>query len=148
MRRAPIVAALAASAALAGGYGALGGGRFKPTPASDPCVAREWRNPQGTQALTEQILLTALDGAACELKVGRENLVLALRSEAERAAFARTHHLSDQKVESAVRDGMRRALAEARSHDALSPRLASLFEGIINRVPITTLVDLVATITD
>ena len=148
MNRAPIIAAIAASAALAGGYAALGGGRFEPTKTTDPCMTRPWRDPQGTQELTEQLLLTALDGAACELKVGREDLVLALRSEKERSEFARKHDLSDETLEFAVRGGLRRALAEARSHQALSPRLSALFEGIIERVPITTLVDLVGTITD
>ncbi len=147
MRNAPIIAAVAAGAVLAGGYAALGGGRFTPTKTADPCIERPWRDPQGTQALTEQMLISALDGAACELKVGREDLVLALRNEQERASFAREQNLTDEAIETAVRGGLRRALDEARSHDAVGSRTAGLFERIIDKVPITTLVGLVEGLT-
>jgi hypothetical protein len=56
-----------------------GGGDFVPLEPADPCVER----PVGTipaqlEPLAEQIVLTALDEAACKLGVTREELVLEL----------------------------------------------------------------------
>jgi hypothetical protein len=73
--------AIACSAAavliLVGAYLALGGASYAPAKVADPCAPRDWRNPQGLQAVAEQIVLSALDGAACELHVSREEIVLA-----------------------------------------------------------------------
>ena len=89
-----IASAVAVSAALVLFYAALGGGRYIPTAAADPCAPREWRSPQGVQAAIEQIALSTADGAACELRVSREELVLALGSEADLDRFATKHDLS------------------------------------------------------
>ena len=52
---------------------------------------REWRKPGDLQAVLEQVALSALDGAACELGTSREELVLALRDEKSLDAFAAEH---------------------------------------------------------
>ncbi|MBA3400470.1 MAG: hypothetical protein H0U05_00635, partial [Actinobacteria bacterium] len=74
--------ALGAVAAVLVPYLALGGASFEPTPVADPCVTREWRDPDDPQAVLEQIVLSTLDGAACELGVTREDLVIAVKDEA------------------------------------------------------------------
>ena len=83
-----IAAAVAVSAALVLAYAALGGGRYTPTPAADPCAPRAWRSPHGLQQALEQIVLSTADGAACDLGVSREELVLALGSESDLDRFA------------------------------------------------------------
>ena len=90
-RAAPILVAIAAVAAVVVPYVALGGGSYEPTPVADPCVKREWRDPGDLQAVLEQVVLSAIDGAACELGTSREELVLALRDEQALDAFAAEH---------------------------------------------------------
>ena len=68
----------AAVLVLVGLYLALGGASYAPAKVADPCAARSWRSPQGFEAVAEQIVLSALDGAACQLHVSREDMVLAL----------------------------------------------------------------------
>ena len=81
----PIIVAAAASLALIGVYLALGGASYAPARVADPCAPRDWRNPQGLQHTAEQIVLSALDGAACKLHVTREDMVLAFSSRASLA---------------------------------------------------------------
>ena len=96
MRRA-LPAARRASALVAAvvvPYLALGGASYEPTPVADPCATREWRDPGDLEEVLEQIALSALDGAACELGVSREELVLAVRNEEALDAFAEEHGIS------------------------------------------------------
>lgn len=56
-----------------------GGGRFEPVRAADPCVERPVSSrAEGIDALTEELVLLGLDGAACRLGVSREALTLEL----------------------------------------------------------------------
>lgn len=70
-------------------------------------------------------MLSAFDGAACELDVSREELVLALRDEAALDAFARERDLDRDDAERAVSDGLERAIDDAEEAGAL-PGLAAL----------------------
>ena len=65
---------VAATLALVLTYLALGGASYAPAKVADPCATRDWRNPQGLEAVGEQIVLSGLDGAACELGVSREEM--------------------------------------------------------------------------
>ena len=114
-----IASAVAVSAALVLVYAALGGGRYTPTPAADPCAPREWRSPHGLQAALEQIALSTADGAACDLGVSREELVLALGSESDLDRFAAKHGLSHGDAESAIRDGLVRAIDDGEQANAI-----------------------------
>ena len=90
MRPAWILAtAVALGAGLPGTYLALGGGSYTTPAVADPCVTREWRNPDGLERVAEQIVLSSLDGAACDLHVSREELVLALATDSSRARSSR-----------------------------------------------------------
>ena len=103
MRRAlPLLTALGLVAAVVVPYLALGGASFEPTPVADPCASREWRDPGDVQEALEQIALSALDGAACELGVSREELVLAVRNEEALDAFADEQGISREDAELAV----------------------------------------------
>jgi hypothetical protein len=134
-RATPILIALAAVAAVVVPYVAFGGGSYEPTPVADPCQKREWRKPGDLQAVLEQVALSALDGAACELGTSREELVLALRDEKSLDAFAAEHHISRAQAEQAVDDGIERAVAEAEAAGSLSGFIASLIARAVESVP-------------
>jgi hypothetical protein len=123
-------------------YLALGGASYAPAKVADPCATRDWRNPQGLEEVGEQIVLSGLDGAACELGVSREEMVLALANSDSRERFAREHGISDQRLEQLVRDGLMRAIDDAVEADAVNPTIANILRGIVRSVPVDELVDL------
>ena len=131
-----IASAVAVSAALVLVYAALGGGRYTPTRAADPCAPREWRSPHGLQATLEQIALSTADGAACDLGVSREELVLALGNESDLDRFAAKHGLSRGDAESAIRDGLVRAIDDGQQANAISGDTGDVLRGIATRLPI------------
>lgn len=136
MRRAlPLLVAVGLVAAVILPYLALGGASYEPTPTADPCATRDWRDPGSASEALEQIVLSALDGAACELDVTREDLVLAVRSEEALEAFAEENHISRADAEDAVRDGLVRAVDDAEEAGAIDERVASLVRGVVERVP-------------
>jgi hypothetical protein len=137
----PIAAALAAVAAVVVPYLALGGASFEPTPVADPCATREWRDPGGVEEVLEQIALSALDGAACELDVSREELVLALENDESLDAFAEEHGIAGEDAERAVRDGLVRAVDDAEEAGALSGFTAGLVRRAVERIPPSLVLD-------
>jgi len=134
-RARPLIVALGAVVAVLVPYLALGGASFEPTPVADPCVVREWRDPGGFQTVLEQVALSALDGAACELGVSREDLVLAVADEAALDAFAIENGISRAEAERAVANGLDRALDDAEDADALPGFVASLARRAVESLP-------------
>lgn len=128
--------------ALVVAYLALGGATYAPAKVADPCEPRSWREPEGVEEVAEQIALSGLDGAACELDVSREEMVLALANSESRAQFAREHGVSDERLEQLVREGLLRAIDDAEQADALNPTIADLLRGIARNVPVDELLDL------
>jgi hypothetical protein len=137
-----IALAVAAAVALVAVYLALGGASYAPAKVADPCAQREWRNPNGLEAVAEQIVLSGLDGAACELGVTREEVVLALASRDSQRRFAREHGISERRLEELVRAGLLRAIDDAERAEALSAATADLLRGLVRRIPIGGLLDL------
>lgn len=136
MKRAlPLFVTIGAVAAVLVPYLALGGAAFEPTPVADPCVTREWREPGDLGEVLEQVALSALDGAACELGVAREDLVLAVRDEEALDAFATEHGISRTEAEQAVADGLERAIGDAEEAGALPGFLAALARRAAEAVP-------------
>lgn len=136
MRRAlPLLVALGLVAAVILPYLALGGASFEPTPVADPCQVRDWRDPGAVDEVLEQIALSALDGAACTLGVSREDLVLAVRSEEALDAFAADNRISRVDAESAVRDGMLRAVDDAETAGAIGGTVATFARRTVESVP-------------
>jgi hypothetical protein len=135
--------AILAAAALVALYLALGGASYAPAKSADPCATRDWREPGGIQEVAEQIVLSGLDGAACELGVPREEVVLAFGSRAKLDAFAREHDLSADEFEQLVKNGLDRAIDDAEEADALNPTVASLIRGVVDRIPIEQVIDFV-----
>ena len=136
-----IVFAAVAAVTLVVVYLALGGASYAPAKVADPCVQREWRTPKSEEA-AEQIVLSALDGAACKLGVSREEIVLAFRSPDSLKRFARKHGLSDQELDALVRSGLVRAVNDAERAGAISHTTADLVRGVVKRVEVSGLLDL------
>jgi IS5 family transposase len=137
-----IAYSIAAALVLVGLYLALGGASYAPAKVADPCAARSWRNPQGFEAVAEQIVLSALDGAACQLHVSREDMVLALANRDSREQFVREHNISNGELESIVRTGLKRSIDDAQNAGALNPTLAGILRGVVGNLPIDELLDL------
>ena len=137
-----IALAVVASAALVGAYLALGGTSYAPAKVADPCTPRDWRDPSGFQEVGEQIVLSSLDGAACELGVSREEVVLAFESRETRERFAREHGIDDDELQELVRAGLLRAVDDAQRAEALNATTADLLRGVARRIPVEQLLDL------
>jgi hypothetical protein len=133
---------VAATLVLVVTYLALGGASYAPAKVADPCATRDWRNPQGLEEVGEQIVLSGLDGVACELGVSREEMVLALANSDSRERFAREHGISDRRLEQLVRDGLTRSIDDAVEADALNPTIADILRGLVSSVPVDELLDL------
>ncbi len=136
-----LVAATVASVALVALYLALGGASYAPAAVADPCAARDWRDPSGLAEVGEQVVLSALDGAACELGVSREEMVLAFASRDSLRQFADEQGISSDELDQLLRSGLDRAIDDAVQADALNPTLAALVRSVVSRVPIDQLVD-------
>jgi hypothetical protein len=137
-----IVGAAAAAVGLIAVYLALGGASYTPAAVADPCAARDWRDPEGVQEVAEQIVLSALDGVACELDVSREEVVLAFASRDSLERFAREQEISEEDLDELVRSGLERAVDDAERAGGLDPTIADLLRGLAARVPVEALLDL------
>ena len=134
-RAAPLLVAIAAVAAVLVPYVALGGGSYEPTPVADPCLRREWRDPGDLQAVLEQVALSGIEGAACELGSSREELVLALRDEKSLDGFAAEHHIARADAERALQEGLERTIHEAEAAGDLPGFAASLIARVVESLP-------------
>jgi hypothetical protein len=125
-----------ASAALVLAYLAAGGSSYEPTPVADPCQPREWRDPEGIEESAQQFALSALDGAACELGVSREQLAVALATPESRAEFAAEHGIDDAELETAVRAGVVRGVDDAERAGAIGGLVADALRAVAVRLPV------------
>ena len=87
-------------------------------------------------------MLSALDGAACQLHVSREDMVLALANPDSRAQFVREHHISNSELESLVSTGLKRSIDDAENAGALNSTLAGVLRGVVGNLPIDELLNL------
>jgi hypothetical protein len=141
--RHPVLVAAAAGAALVVVYLALGGASYTPAAVADPCTPRDWRGPDGLQEVAEQIVLSALDGAACDLRISREEMVLALSSASSRDRFVREHDITHEELEHLVRTGLERAVDDADDAGAINSTVADVLRAIVRRIPVDEILDLV-----
>ncbi len=139
--RLPIYVAIGASLGVILAYLIAGGGSYKPLAAADPC------QPRSVEVLVERgvfeaIALSALDGAACELQVSREELTAALADPDSLAAFAEQQSLDETEVVDAIRAGLVRAVDDAELDGRLSGTVASLARLIAENAPVPVVIDL------
>ena len=114
---------------------ALGGSSYEPRPVQDPCQPRAWTSPQGLDEIAQQLTLSALDGAACELGVSRETLVLALATADGRQAF-----IDDPRLEAALRSGLLRGIDDAEHAGAIPGIVAGGLRAAAQQLPIDELI--------
>ena len=134
---------VAASALVVLAYLAAGGASYEPAKVRDPCQPREWRSPDTLQEIAEQFTLSALDGAACQLRVSRETLARALATPESRQRFARHYGVGDAELEAAVRAGVVRAIDDAEDAGALSPLIAIPLREAAKRLPVDEAIRLI-----
>jgi hypothetical protein len=137
-----LVWSTAAASGLVAVYLALGGASYAPAKVADPCAPRDWTEPQGLEEVGNQIILSTLDGVACELGVSREEVVLAFESSDSLRRFARTQGISDGELEQLVRAGLERAIVDAERAEALNPTFARLIRSLVERIPVDRLIEL------
>lgn len=137
-----VATAAALSLALVAAYLALGGASYAPAKVADPCATRDWRDPSGLSAVAEQIVLSALDGAACELGATREEVVLAFESRDELERFAEEQDIGDDELEELVRSGLLRAIDDAVRAEALTIGIANRLRSVVRRIPVRSLLGL------
>lgn len=143
--RAQVLVGVAAVAALAlvGGYLAAGGSSYTPAKVQDPCEQRPWSNPQGLGELANQFTSSALDGAACQLGVSREELAQALATPEGREQFTERYGISDAELARAIRAGLLRAIDDAEEAGALSPLISGPLRSTVEEIPLEQAIDLI-----
>jgi hypothetical protein len=138
-----VVGALAASLLLVGAYLAAGGSSYTPEHVQNPCHHRAWTNTGGLEQIAQQFSLSALEGAACELGVSREELAQALASSQARKRFMDRHDISDAELARAIRAGLVRAVNDAEQAGALSPLVAGPLRDTLRSIPLDQAIELV-----
>lgn len=135
MRRA-VAAAAVAAALLVGAYLALGGGGYDVAAPPDPCERSAAGGREGIAGAAERVGLNALNGAACELGVSRERLVLMLSGEVEPP-----DGLTEERRADAFRSGLRKAVDEEERAGRLGGAEAFLLRGAIDIAPVDALLE-------
>ena len=141
-RRSPLVA-LAVAAGLVGLYLALGGASYEPLEVPDPCAPRPVAELQERDELTEKLALSALDGAACELQVPREDLVFVIADPSERDEFIAEHGVTEEELDAALEAGLVRAVDDAERAGDISSFEATLLREAAERVPAAQAIDVI-----
>jgi hypothetical protein len=131
-----VSAAAAAAVALVAGYVALGGGGYDVDHPPDPCERSAPAVRPGVAGAAERVGLNALNGAACELGVTRERLVLILSDEVEPPPG-----LTDDRRNDAFRSGLRNAIDEEERAGRLGGTEAALLRAAIDIAPVDALLD-------
>lgn len=132
-----LTALVAAGIALVAVELRLGASGFGQTTVADPCTAEARFPGDGADAAVQRVVLSGLNGAACELGTTREELVLAFVPEApgvDPIAWTR------ETIERAVRSGLLRAVDDAAARDSLGSVTALLLREVIERAPIDWLI--------
>jgi hypothetical protein len=138
--RLPILVAIGVSLGVIGAYLLAGGASYQPLEVADPCEERPV-SVLAERGVLEGIVLSGLDGAACELGVSREELTLALADDEALATFAEARGISEEQVTDAVRAGLRRAVDDAEAEGVLSTPVASVVRAAVEVVPVGPLLD-------
>lgn len=122
-------------------YLLAGGASYKPLPVADPCQPRS-EEVLAERGVFEGILLSGLDGAACELGVSREELATALADDATLDEFSAANGIDRDRIEEAVRAGLIRAVNDAEAQGRLPTAIASVARAVAENAPIGLVIDL------
>ncbi len=141
-RRGPPRAALGALGGLVlagvlfvGVEAAAGGAGLGRSTIADPCATTTDRSRDGFDATLQGVILDGLAGAACDLHVTREELVLSFGG-----GPASKVDWTSPAVERAVRSGLVRSIDESEKRGTLNGVVAGLFRTVAERAPIQELI--------
>jgi predicted MFS family arabinose efflux permease len=131
-----LVGLVVGAGALVGGAAAAGGAGLGDPTTRDPCVVIPREGGGGIDATLQGVVLDGLAGAACDLGVSRENLVLSFGSDVgtERVPW------DPPTVERAVRSGLVRAIDDAEDRGSLNSVVADVLRGLARRAPVDELI--------
>jgi len=101
----------------------------------DPCRSRPPFPGQGLDATLQRIVLDGLDGAACELRTSREELVLSLGTGAAPGRW------DDETIERSLRAGLLAAVDDAEERGSLNGLVAALLRQVVERAPVRWLIE-------
>jgi hypothetical protein len=139
-----VVGAIVISLALVGVYVAAGGASYTPEKSRNPCEPRPWHeNSGGLEGLAEEFTLSALDGAACQLGVTREQLARALATKENRERFSKRFHIDDERLAKAIRAGLLRAIDDAEEHGQLNGIIAAPLRVTVEHIPLEEGIEIV-----
>jgi hypothetical protein len=138
-----ILVAAVVSAALVGGYALAGGTSYKPAASPDPCAPRHWPTVSGATQIAEQVALSALGGAACQLGVSREELTLAFASQSRLDAFSKQHGFSKQRIDDAAKAGLLKAIDDGQNSGEFNSLEAFVLRAAAQLAPIDKLIQYV-----
>ena len=137
-----LIASILASLALIITYTFAGGFDYKPTPVADPCDSRVWTDPSGLEDTAQQLALSAVDGAACDLGVSREQLTRALADSEALSDFLRDEDIPREQFDQAIKAGLERAVDEAENAGAIDPLVATGIRTAIAFLPVEQIIPL------
>jgi hypothetical protein len=137
----PIYIAIGTVIGVIGAYLIAGGASYRPLQVADPCEPRSIA-VLAERGVLEGIVLSGLDGAACELQVTREELLAALADDEALAEFADRYGVEPDEVDDAIRAGLVRAVDDAEREGLISGLPAVLARAIAANAPIGTALDL------
>jgi hypothetical protein len=138
-----VIGAIIASLVLVGAYLAAGGSSYEPEKVQDPCQPRPWSNPQTLGQIANQFTISALDGAACQLGVSREELAQALATPEGRERFKQRYNINDTKLAKAVRAGLVRAVDDAEEAGALPSLIAGPLRQAVQGIPLDQAIEII-----
>ena len=106
--------------------------------AEDPCTAPpDTYAGGGLDGVVQEIALSTLNGAACELGTTRERLVLSLDPDSGYDDVA----WDEETLETALRTGAHRAIDDANDRDAIPGWVAAALGFVVDRAPVGWLVE-------
>jgi hypothetical protein len=138
-----VVVAVLIALALPATYALAGGTSYKPAASPDPCRPRHWPVTHGSSQVIQQLTLSALAGAACNLGVSQEELTLAFASKGGLGQFQRDHHISRSRLDSAARAGINRAIDDGEHSGQLNGIEATVLRLAAGAAPIDKLLSYV-----
>ena len=106
---------------------------------ANPCHPRPAIAGGGSSGEVQRIALDGLDGAACHLRVSRERLVVALASDDGRRHLFGSGTAQDQRVEDAIRSGLRRAIDDAGDRNEIGGLTLRLLRTATDHLPVAEL---------
>ena len=107
------------------------------TELQSPCEPREQFTGEGLEGTLQRVALDGIDGAACTLALGREELVLSFVPDVAPEDVEWT----DEVIAEALRGGFDRAIGEAEGRGTLAATPATILREAVERAPLEFLVD-------